>query len=137
MEKTYFSEIDGVNSRMDEIHAGILRYKLRQLDNHIQRRREIAKLYTNELFNTEYILPTEEPNSKHSYYLYVLRHEKRNEIIEFLKKDKLTLTSHILGRYIPCPPIKNIKQMIWKILTNLPKPYLACQCTQLLQITRC
>ena len=109
MEKTYFSEIDGVNSRMDEIHAGILRYKLRQLDNHIQRRREIAKLYTNELFNTEYILPTEEPNSKHSYYLYVLRHEKRNEIIEFLKKRQINVNISYPWPVHSMPPYKKYK----------------------------
>ncbi|WP_448522356.1 DegT/DnrJ/EryC1/StrS family aminotransferase [Pseudothermotoga sp.] len=45
----YFHEMEGVNSRLDEVQAAILRVKLKRLDNFHQRRRDLAKLY-NELF---------------------------------------------------------------------------------------
>ena len=39
MEDQYFSKIDGYNSRLDEIHAAILRFKLKNLNNDIKARR--------------------------------------------------------------------------------------------------
>jgi dTDP-4-amino-4,6-dideoxygalactose transaminase len=45
----YFHEVEGVNSRLDEVQAAILRVKLKKLDSFHQRRRDLAKLY-NELF---------------------------------------------------------------------------------------
>ena len=57
MKQTYFSHLPGYNSRLDEVHAAILRYKLKQLDNLIQKRKEIAKIYDKELLNTSLTLP--------------------------------------------------------------------------------
>ncbi|WP_448531368.1 DegT/DnrJ/EryC1/StrS family aminotransferase [Pseudothermotoga sp.] len=45
----YFHEVEGVNSRLDEVQAAILRVKFKRLDSFHQRRRDLAKLY-NELF---------------------------------------------------------------------------------------
>lgn len=45
----YFHEVEGINSRLDEVQAAILRVKLKKLDEYHRRRREIARLY-NELF---------------------------------------------------------------------------------------
>ncbi len=85
MDKTYYSEESGYNSRLDEIHASILLTKLQNLDKYISRRREIACLYNKELKNCSIYLPTELENNFHSYYLYVVRHSKRDEIINKLK----------------------------------------------------
>lgn len=85
MDKTYYSEESGYNSRLDEIHASILLTKLQNLDKYISRRREIAYLYNKELKNCSICLPTELENNFHSYYLYVVRHSKRDEIINKLK----------------------------------------------------
>ena len=106
MEKSYYSEIDGINSRMDEVHAGILRYKLNNLDNDINRRREIARFYREELINTDYIMPEEEQNSYHSYYLFAVRHNKRDEIIKFLKEQKVNINISYPWPVHSMPPYK-------------------------------
>ena len=53
----YYSNVHGLNSRLDEINSKILDYKLDKIDNFISRRRFIAKLYDKELKDTKLVLP--------------------------------------------------------------------------------
>jgi len=91
MEKTYYSLEQGYNSRLDELHASILLKKLDHLDNYIKRRRELAEQYNHLLKNSSLILPKEIEGRQHAYYLYVVRHPKRDLIIEKLKKQNIYL----------------------------------------------
>ena len=85
MEKTYYSLEHGYNSRLDELHASILRGKLRHLDDYITRRQELAKRYDQALAQSGLMLPKIKENNQHAYYLYVCRHPERDRIIESLK----------------------------------------------------
>ena len=92
MEKTYYSILEeGYNSRLDEMHAAILLNKLKHLDYYIKRRRKIAKVYQSRLKNTSLILPREMDYNKHSFYVYVVRHKKRDEILQKLKEKNIFL----------------------------------------------
>jgi dTDP-3-amino-2,3,6-trideoxy-4-keto-D-glucose/dTDP-3-amino-3,4,6-trideoxy-alpha-D-glucose/dTDP-2,6-dideoxy-D-kanosamine transaminase len=86
MEKTYYALEHGYNSRLDELHAAILRAKLKHLDDYLTRRKELAAHYDRMLADTELILPTIMAGNDHAYYLYVCRHPERDRIIEELKK---------------------------------------------------
>lgn len=90
-EKTYYAIEHGYNSRLDEIQAAILLTKLPQLENYITRRRAIAALYDELLEDSDLILPTELSYNRHSYYLYVVRHNKRDFIISKLKEKNIYL----------------------------------------------
>lgn len=85
MEKTYYSEEQGYNSRLDEIHAEILLRKLSHLSEYIARRREIAHGYDRSLAETGLTLPKTLPENEHVYHLYVSRHAVRDRIISQLK----------------------------------------------------
>lgn len=85
MEKTYYSEEHGYNSRLDELHAAILLRRLKHLDGYISRRRVIARQYDHSLKDTGLIFPKTMEGNKHAYYLYVCRHPKRDVIISELK----------------------------------------------------
>lgn len=85
MEKTYYSLEDGYNSRLDEIHAAILRNKLKHLDQYIERRNYLAQRYDAALRDTPLQLPTTRADNGHAFYLYVCRHAERDRIIEELK----------------------------------------------------
>ncbi|WP_314621226.1 DegT/DnrJ/EryC1/StrS family aminotransferase [Streptomyces stackebrandtii] len=90
MEDRYFVErVPGHNSRLDEVQAEILRGKLRRLDTYIAKRRDIAQRYTKALGDLAapggLALPTVSPGNEHVYYLYVVRHPRRDEIIERLR----------------------------------------------------
>jgi len=88
-EKTYYAIEHGYNSRLDEVQASILLTKLPNLDKYIARRRKIADLYNKLLSDTDLILPSEAPYGKHAYYLYVVRHPRRDEIMQKLKDNNI------------------------------------------------
>lgn len=91
MEKTYYAQEHGYNSRLDEIHAAILRGKLKHLDRYIAKRKKLAAHYDRMLANTNISLPATAPLNEHAYYLYVCRHPERDAIIEALKKYDIAL----------------------------------------------
>ena len=82
----YYSLEHGVNSRLDELHAAILLKKLGHLDEYILARCKIANRYDEELIGTSLILPTERSDNKYTYYVYVVKHPKRDLFIEKLKE---------------------------------------------------
>jgi aminotransferase EvaB len=87
MKKIYYSEIHGINSRLDEIQAAILNFKLKKLDLDVLKRRLIAQMYNKKIINRNLLLPTENDKCFHSYYAYVVRTQKRTKVLNFLKKN--------------------------------------------------
>ena len=85
----YYSNENGFNSRLDEIQSSILNFKLKKVDQFINRRRFIAKLYIKELSSTNLILPKENMNCKHVYHLFTVYHDNREKIIKNLHKKKI------------------------------------------------
>jgi dTDP-4-amino-4,6-dideoxygalactose transaminase len=88
----YFHDLVGVNSRLDEIQAAILRVKLQYLDEWNERRRKTAKLYGELLTSPSVEKPVEQEYAKHVYHLYVIKHKKRDLLQKYLsQKDVQTL----------------------------------------------
>jgi dTDP-4-amino-4,6-dideoxygalactose transaminase len=81
----YISSIKGINSRLDELQAGILRVKLRHLNRWNARRIQLAGLYHALLSGTELILPVQPKDSSHVFHQYVIRHSRRDELREYLR----------------------------------------------------
>ena len=69
----YISELIGINSRLDELQAAILRVKLQHLDSQNARRREIAAHYDAALRGTSLTAPARRNGTEHVFHLYVLR----------------------------------------------------------------
>ena len=85
----YYSNINGVNSRLDEINSKILDYKLKKVDFFIKKRRSLAKIYTKELKNTSLILPKNSKYKHDVFHLYTVYHKKRDLIVRELIKKKI------------------------------------------------
>jgi len=84
--KKYEHLVEGYNSRLDEIQAGILRVKLKRLNAWNNLRRGNASIYNELLKNIdEIITPFEAEYVRHIYYLYVIRTKKRDKLQEYLK----------------------------------------------------
>jgi dTDP-4-amino-4,6-dideoxygalactose transaminase len=79
----YASDIKGLNSRLDEMQAAILRVKLRYLDAWIAARRERAALYTELLRSVT--PPREMAYGQAVYHLYVIQSARRDELAAHLK----------------------------------------------------
>lgn len=84
--KKYYPEMVGYNSRLDELQAAILRVKLRYIDDWNERRRQLARRYTDLLAETEVETPSEAPWAKHIYHLYMIRVKERDRVQKALKE---------------------------------------------------
>jgi len=87
----YYSHIQGYNTRLDEVQAEILRFKLTRIDRYIKKRQEIAARYHKGLKDTPLGLPKINRGSSHAYYLFVCKHEKRDKIIDYMEENDVML----------------------------------------------
>jgi dTDP-3-amino-3,4,6-trideoxy-alpha-D-glucose transaminase len=76
----YRHELSGVNSRLDELQAAVLRVKLAQLDAWNERRRSVAARYIAGLAETELVLPGVPADAEHVWHLFVVRTPRRDEL---------------------------------------------------------
>lgn len=74
----------GINSRLDEIQAAVLRIKLKRLDDDNNRRRKIVKRYLKLLKNTDIILPEFYDDGSHTYHMFMIKTARRDALSKFL-----------------------------------------------------
>lgn len=84
--KYYHDEV-GYNSRMDELQAAILRVKFKHIDQWNAARREKAQIYNQLLEGLPLTLPGIDPEGTPVFHLYVLRTDKREELMAALKEN--------------------------------------------------
>ena len=117
-KKRFNSSIRGLNSRLDEIQAAILRIKLKRLDQYNLKRKKIASKYFKDFFKHKYIkTPKLLKYSNHTFHQFVIKVPKntRNNLINFCKKKKILLVIHY-----PIPLHKR-RHLIKKELDNVEK----------------
>lgn len=88
----YVHDIIGINSRLDEIQAAILRVKLQQLDDFALRRNLVANHYDQELSQIEYLeIPYRQANSTHVFHQYTIKvkNNLRNDLKDYLKSKEI------------------------------------------------
>ena len=84
----------GFNSRLDDLHAGILSVKLKHITAWTDRRIEIAKCYDAGLKDCGLALPTTLPGYRHAFHLYVIETPKRDEMLKFLNDNGIDAKTH-------------------------------------------
>ncbi|MEZ9145896.1 DegT/DnrJ/EryC1/StrS family aminotransferase [Vibrio sp. 10N.286.52.C3] len=112
--KKYENKYQGVNSRLDEIQAAMLRIKLRHLDSETIRRQKIADLYLGRIDHPEVILPKLITKEGHVWHLFVIRSKKREELQHWLLEHGVQTLIHY-----PVPPHK---QPAYSALNKVSKP---------------
>lgn len=112
--KKYHNVFIGMNSRLDEIQAGILDIKLKFLDEDNQKRKEIAKYYRKNIKNSSIILPNVYAEDAHVWHLFVVRTKQRDNFQKYLLDNKIQTIIHY-----PIPPHK---QECYKLWNNLSYP---------------
>ncbi len=98
-EVKYYNEMQGVNSRLDEMQAALLRVKIPYLDTDNQRRRAIAQRFLSEITNPALQLPPAETCHQDAWHLFVVRHPRR----EIFMKELLDQGIQTMVHY-PVPP---------------------------------
>lgn len=95
----YHNEIEGVNSRLDEMQAALLRVKLRHIDEITNERYVIGKRYLEGIKNSKIILPKTLDNVNHVYHQFVIRCKDRDMLHSFLEENGIQTQIHY-----PIPP---------------------------------
>jgi dTDP-4-amino-4,6-dideoxygalactose transaminase len=80
----YYHAMMGVNSRIDEIQAAVLKVKLPHLDGWLENRRKLAGMFGARL-PSNVVKPVEMPWAKHVYHLYVVRTPERDELKNWME----------------------------------------------------
>ena len=100
--RKYVHERRGVNSRMDELQAAVLRVKLRHLDADNQRRRDIASYYSDSLRHPALLsLPQVPDDGSHVFHIYAARVKRRDEVQRRLQDAGIQTLIHY-----PIPPFR-------------------------------
>lgn len=96
----YYNEMPGINSRLDELQAAVLKVKLRMLDLANQQRNQLAQSYLEQLSGIPEIeLPSVAPECTHVWHLFVVQCPRREELQLFLGKMGIQTMVHY-----PVPP---------------------------------
>ena len=96
----YQNEVVGANSRLDEIQAGLLRIKLKYLDEFNAERNRLADRYLEEIKNPYIMLPKVRPGADSSWHQFVIHvPDHRNKLIDYLKREGIGTIIHY-----PIPP---------------------------------
>jgi dTDP-4-amino-4,6-dideoxygalactose transaminase len=111
-ERRYYHDMVGMNARLDEIQAVVLRAKLPHLLEWNQLRRSHASLYNQFLKNSPIITPVEQVGNSHIYHLYVIRVPRRDELQTWLKERDIFTGIHY--------PVPNHLQPAMKFLGYKP-----------------
>lgn len=98
-EKRYYNKVVGANSRLDEIQAGLLRVRLSHIRELEEEKRKICTRYLNELKNKDIILPAIREGSTHIWHQFVIRTNRRKELIDYLEEKGIGTIIHY-----PIPP---------------------------------
>lgn len=112
--KKYKNIYKGVNSRLDEIQAAMLRVKLKYLDDDILIRRRIASVFNMEIKNPLITTPSIDIEEQHVWHLYVIKTAHRDKFVEHMSKANINTLIHY-----PIPPHK---QQAYKEYNSLYLP---------------
>ena len=93
-EAKYRNRVPGVNSRLDELQAAMLRVKLRHLDEWVSARRRLASLYDQLLVDAPVTRPVEVGRARHGYHLYVIRSPRRDALQQHLRERGIGTSIH-------------------------------------------
>lgn len=115
----YQNQYKGLNSRLDEIQAAILRVKLKRLDSDNRRRNEIALFYLSNIKTPDISLPLlstsrnlEPGNFDHVWHIFVIRHPNRDGLQKYLTDNGIQTLIHY-----PIPPHKQMAFKCWNHLS--------------------
>ena len=102
MDKRYYHDLVGLNSRLDSMQAAVLNVKLKYLDNYNEKRRNSAERYSNNLKGITNVITPNIPSDHqgHVFHQYTLRilDSKRDLLAEYLTKNSIPF-----GIYYPVP----------------------------------
>ena len=124
----YISQEHGLNSRLDELQAALLRVKLPHVQAWNARRQALAARYDRLLAGSGIVTPHQRPGASHVYHLYVIRHPRRDELREALSASGVGTLIHYptpihlqpAYRHLAAPGALPVTEQIAQEILSLP-----------------
>jgi dTDP-4-amino-4,6-dideoxygalactose transaminase len=104
----------GINSRLDEVQAAIIRVGLARLASDLERRERIANRYRANLVEASVHLVPERPGSRHAHHLFVMRTRHRDVIMQGLAERGVGSSVHY--------PVPAHRQPAYEKASRIPEP---------------
>ncbi len=98
-EKRYYNRVVGTNSRLDELQAGLLRVRLKHMQELEDEKRALCSRYLSEIKNEKIILPKIREGATHIWHQFVIKCGTRDALIEYLNENNIGTIIHY-----PIPP---------------------------------
>lgn len=98
-QKRYYNQVEGYNSRLDEIQAALLRVKLKYLTEINQEKTNIANQYLSKIKNKKIILPEVLAKSSSVWHQFVIKCQTRDKLMQYLQAKGIETIIHY-----PVPP---------------------------------
>lgn len=98
-EKRYYNKVVGANSRLDELQAGLLRVRLKYLEDLTEEKRKIASYYSENIKNQKIQLPVLPDEATCVWHQYVIQCEERDRLMAYLEEKEIGTIIHY-----PIPP---------------------------------
>ncbi|RUO78406.1 DegT/DnrJ/EryC1/StrS family aminotransferase [Pseudidiomarina taiwanensis] len=135
--KKYENLYQGVNSRLDEIQAAMLRVKLKRLDVEISHRRNLANYYLSNIPSDLVGVPFLINQESHVWHLFTIRYEHRPELQEYLRSKGIETIIHY-----PKPPhlqqaYNNFNKLSFPITESIHKTILSLPLSPVLSEEEC
>lgn len=111
-KKKYVFDYTGRNSRLDEIQAAVLDVKLKYLDQDNEHRKQMAKLYIENIKNPKITIPETKDFSANVFHLFPIFTEERDSLKEYLQTNGVGTVIHY-----PIPPHKQQCYSEWNSLS--------------------
>lgn len=105
----YHHDYPGINSRLDEVQAAVLGIKLPRLDDDNDKRKRIARIYSENIRPEGVRLPYRGESESSVFHIYPLLAERRDELASFLRKEGVETLIHY-----PLPLHKQTVYNEWK-----------------------
>lgn len=132
--RRYISDCEGVNSRLDELQAAVLRVKLRTLDQRLAARRSLAARYRARLESLPFVSPPViREGCGHAFHLYVVQCPQRDALMRHLEARGIPVALHYPAavhqqpayHHAKATPMPRTEAMLPTILTLPLHPYLS------------
>tara|TARA_B110001469_G_scaffold91958_1_gene87468 strand:- start:9697 stop:10809 length:1113 start_codon:yes stop_codon:yes gene_type:complete len=104
----YVNEVKGLNNRLDELQAAVLRVKLKYLDSENAKRTVVAETYLKNISNPSVILPVVLPDCHPCWHLFIVRTPEREKLMDGMKCAGIGTSIHY-----PIPPHKQKAYSEW------------------------
>jgi dTDP-4-amino-4,6-dideoxygalactose transaminase len=118
----------GYSSRLDELHAALLRVKLGRLADWTAARRRIAARYREGLAGLPLTLPIEREPARHVYHLYTIRHRQRDALAKALAELGVGTAVHYPISVPGQPMFGHVTERLWPEASRAAREVLSLPC---------